>query len=374
MTRTDPALPALATDKDIGWGAGQERFRSLAPAFYRSSDACLILYSLASSASPTKTAESVTSWFHEFAAKCPVDDPRLFSWACVGTKADEVRGDPELEARAKEIQDEVEKALQKLVPRRVNDTALRTGYTPGKRRRRTVEPDPAAPPPPTVSVEVLPPKGSKDAALRRRAQKLAVSKSTSRSSRIEDELPKVVIDGKQVDPSTLDPCSSDREPNLVVDRPAASRTSTIGSTASSAAPSVATTTGTAATFELDAPLSDLLYATSPPAAPAHFGPAGAPPAVYVGGPYRDPEGRLLGSEDVDAILEEGGGEPDHRREGEDLDELEGAVAELGTTGGETDTEEEESCELEEEEQRYEAEGIRHFRWTSAKTGEGVQEV
>ncbi|TKA55803.1 hypothetical protein B0A53_02941 [Rhodotorula sp. CCFEE 5036] len=361
--------------------AGQERFRSLAPAFYRSSDACLLLYSLASSLSPTKTAESITTWFHEFSTKCPVDDPRLFSWACVGTKADEVRGDPEREKRAREIQDEVERALRKLMPRRVVEVGGSNGDKQKRRRAARVGNGvEQARPPPTVSVEVLPPKGSKEAAARRR-QKLAAARATSSTTSIaQDELPKVVVDGEQVAPSALDPHSSNRDPNLLIDRPSTSRTSTANSTTSSNAASVATatTTGTAATFELDAPLSDLLYATSPPPAPAHFGPAGAPPAVYIGGPYRDPEGRLLGSEDVDAVLEEGGGAPDHRREGleqaedqnQDLDELERDAEEIG----EGQAEGEEGCKLEEEEERYEDQGIRHFRWTSAKTGEGVQEV
>ncbi|GAA5985870.1 hypothetical protein JCM10908_006313 [Rhodotorula pacifica] len=357
--------------------AGQERFRSLAPAFYRSSDACLLLYSLASSTSPTKIAESITTWFREFCAKCPVEDPRLFSWACVGTKADEVRGDPELEKRAKEMQDEVDKALEKLVPRRVVEVAA-NGDGKGTRRKRVIKKDVAQPPPaPTVSVEVLPPKNSKEAAARRRQQKTATAKTTSSTSNGQKELPKVVVDGQEVDRSALDPQSSNRDKTVSFDRPAASRTSTVESTASSNAPSLASTAGTAATFELDAPMADLLYATSPPAAPPHFGPAGAPPAVYIGGPYRDPEGRLLGSEDVDAVLEEGGGAPDHRRAGEELDELErgpdGANGGTAANGG-ADTEDEEECELEEEEQRYEDEGIRHFRWTSAKTGEGVQEV
>ena len=273
----------------------------------------------------------------------------------------------------------MERALQKLVPRRV----VEVGVNGDKRRRRAAKGGNGveqAQPPPTVSVEVLPPKGSKEAAARRRRKLAAARETSSNTSVAQDELPKVVVDGEQVAPSALDPHSSDRDPNLLIDRPPTSRTSTANSTTSSNAASVATatTTGTAATFELDAPLSDLLYATSPPPAPAHFGPAGAPPAVYIGGPYRDPEGRLLGSEDVDAVLEEGGGAPDHRREGleetedpdQDLDELERDAEEIG----EGQDEGEEGCELEREEERYEDEGIRHFRWTSAKTGEGVQEV
>ena len=275
----------------------------------------------------------------------------------------------------------MERALQKLVPPRGAVEGAEASGDKQKRRRaaRVGNGVEQARPPPTVSVEVLPPKGSKEAAARRR-HKLAATRATSSSntSAAQDELPKVVVDGEQVAPSALDPQSSNRDPNLLIDRPPTSRTSTANSTTYSNAGSVATgtTTGTAATFELDAPLSDLLYATSPPPAPAHFGPAGAPPAVYIGGPYRDPEGRLLGSEDVDAVLEEGGGAPDHRREGleeaDELDELEREAEEI-PEGQEEDTERE-GCELEEEEQRYEDEGIRHFRWTSAKTGEGVQEV
>ncbi|POY73172.1 hypothetical protein BMF94_3802 [Rhodotorula taiwanensis] len=335
--------------------AGQERFRSLAPAFYRSSDACLLLYSLASSTSPDKIAESISTWFHEFCVKCPVQDPRLFSWACVGTKADEVRGDPEKEARAKQIQDAVDEVLRKLVP-----TGATSEDLEGK--------NPTARPAPTVSVEVLPPRHSREAAGRRRQKRDAASKPSAPISR-SSELPRVVVDGQQVDPAKLDPNSTDRNPDVQIDRPTSSRTTT----ASSAADSIATTE-TAATFELNAPIADLLVATSPPSAPAHFGPAGAPPAVYVGGPYKDPEGRILGTDDVDAVLEEGGGAPDHRREGSE--QTNGiANGRSGPNGRETEEDSDgEACELEREERRYEEEGIRHFRWTSAKTGEGVQEV
>ncbi|KPV73669.1 uncharacterized protein RHOBADRAFT_38270, partial [Rhodotorula graminis WP1] len=39
--------------------AGQERFRSLAPAFYRASDACLLVYSLADPSSPSAVAKAI---------------------------------------------------------------------------------------------------------------------------------------------------------------------------------------------------------------------------------------------------------------------------------------------------------------------------
>lgn len=294
----------------------------------------------------------------------------MFSWACVGTKADEVRGDPEREVRAKEIQVAVEAALEKLLPRR---SVRENGARPSERKaaRQTRQP------PPTVSVEVLPPRNSHDSAGRRRPFFQSRS-STAQSAEAQQDLPNITVDGQPVAASKLDPDSTDRHPTLAV-KP--TNPSNLATTATSSATQIPK-------FELDAPVADLLVATSPPSAPAHFGPAGAPPAVYVGGPYRDPEGRVLGADGAQAVLDEGGGAPDHRGdrpdgrggvaegdggEGNGLDELQN-----GPDGGsEREDEEEEAgqgCELEREEARYEDEGIRHFRWTSAKTGEGVQDV
>ncbi|GAA5840643.1 hypothetical protein JCM9279_007388 [Rhodotorula babjevae] len=316
--------------------AGQERFRSLAPAFYRASDACLLVYSLADPSSPSAVAKAVKTWYTDFRDKCPVGtggalgtDPvdeeeqlRRFCWVCVGTKADEA--DP---ARAAEISSAVERTLAELLPRRTGRESAAAAQRAEQRRR-----DRKAP---TVSVEVL--------HAPRRGEQAPPSRKIRRARRPPQ-------------PQARPGQASEPAASSAVPHDGASAASAAGSTAGGSS-----ATGTP-TFELDEPIADLLFATSPPAAPAHFGDAGAPAAVWRGGPYGK-EGHVLAGGDGEVDL------------GEEMDGAEGGK------GGHNVGEEDEEEELEEEEERdrseaerFADEGIRHFKRTSAKTGEGVDEV
>ncbi|GJN92497.1 hypothetical protein Rhopal_005527-T1 [Rhodotorula paludigena] len=316
--------------------AGQERFRSLAPAFYRSSDACILVYSLTSPNTPDSVARSIRSWFEEFAAKCPVssdeEERRRFCWVCVGTKADEVTSDEHANA----ISDAVERTLEELLPRRSARSRPRRTEEGIKGRMRL----------PSVSVEVLPPPAKGERPRRKR-------------------LTKARINGVDVEvgPSAASAMGGGSVPHEA--EQAAGTTSAAGgddggsttdTDGESASGSTETTTPSTTTpptvpFELHEPLPDLLLATSPPAAPEHFGRAGAPPAIWVGGPYGK-KGRIMEREDVD----EESLAPDHRRDGEE------------------DEEAEEVRDERTEAEKFADEGVRHFRRTSAKTGEGVDEV
>ncbi|TNY22562.1 small rab GTPase Rab7a [Rhodotorula diobovata] len=291
--------------------AGQERFRSLAPAFYRASDACVLVYSLADPSPPSTVTASIKSWFADFHDKCPDDEEeeqlRRFCWVCVGAKADEA--DP---ARASELSAAVERTLEELLPRRSGRQAAEAARRARERRKGKA---------PTVSVEVLHAPQERSGAPRKiRRAKRPVGQ------------PAAPAPGRAPEPAP---------------------SSTAGT--SSAGASTATTSATATpTFELDEPIADLLVATSPPTAPAHFGTAGAPPAVWLGGPFGK-EGHVL--EDG-----EGGGAVD--------------VGESAVKDGEDDEgeSEEEPEEERSEAERFADEGIKHFQRTSAKTGEGVDEV
>lgn len=360
---------------------GQERFRSLAPAFYRSSHACVLLYSLTSPLPPSEIAPHLASWFHEFREKCPVgevgdeESMRKFTWVAVGTKADEAdaRGE-EGRNRAKVVQEEVEKTLEKLLPRRglqgsPSSSSLASAEgEEGEANRSTT------PKPPTMKVQVLPPPSS-----RRKITK----------------------------PAAVDPTLSPSEPPIPSTSlaPPPRRPSS----ALSASSTVSSTTSIPSILEPPSPIVDLLTSTSPPSPPLHFGIAGAPPAVWVGGPFNEEEldedlagggGGLIGKE-LDG-LEDGEVEPDHRDDpsegraeenyvpqasnpaGKGAKTAEGikanaelAVASNGGEGrelGVEGVEREEREEVEQEEHDYEADGIKHFRRTSAVTGEGIEDV
>lgn len=87
--------------------AGQDRYRSLGSAFYRGSDAVVLVYS-----SP-ESLQSLKSWFDEFRARCPVEEGELrdFAWVAVGNKTDlwEETGDGVSPEESKE-------ALEQLLP------------------------------------------------------------------------------------------------------------------------------------------------------------------------------------------------------------------------------------------------------------------
>ncbi|GAA5840098.1 hypothetical protein JCM11251_000605 [Rhodosporidiobolus azoricus] len=369
--------------------AGQERFRSLAPAFYRSSHACVLVYSLTSADAPSTIAAHLASWFRDFAEKCPVgsgsgkeeedEELRKFAWVAVGTKADEA--DAKGGRRHEEISEEVERMLEKLLPRRLGPTA-----GPPSSSRQNL------PPPPTMKVEVLPPR---------------------RGRRVEKPT--------QVKPLAVDPTASNREPPPPAESAKPPPTSismapsTSSSTTASASLSVsASTSATASSTDIPSdleppePVLDLLTSTSPPSPPPHFGTAGAPPAIWVGGPFSsdDPVLGTAKEEEIEAFALE----PDHRAEsgppfvnydpsgkvGPKAAELEAeqrqedpAVEVLhgeGEEGNGVDADDEHDREGEEnrrgtrtdedgeEEYDFTRDGIKHFRRTSAKTGEGVDEV
>ncbi|BGP26549.1 ras small GTPase, Ras type [Rhodotorula toruloides] len=306
--------------------AGQERFRSLAPAFYRNSDCCILVYSLTSPLPPCQVAASIRTWLLEFATNCPVsedeDERRKFCWVCVGTKVDELaeRGE-EGEKRAKEIQEAVEKVLQELLPR-----------GQGGRRRSEAQGGKAVIP--KVSVEVLPPRGKGENLKKRRLPQVQVGdRRTEFAPSAQSAL------GAPNGSAAVQVAASSPTPT---DSPSATAL-----TASTASPPAA--------FELDEPIPDLLVATSPPSAPLHFGRAGAPPAIYEGGPYKDPDGYLMERED----LEDDSMRPDHRD---------------GEVGEEVVQDEPEEEEEVDQVARFMSDGIKHFPRTSAKTGEGVEEV
>jgi len=327
-------LPRLT----LARATGQERFRSLAPAFYRASDACLLVYSLADPSSPSAVAKAVKTWYTDFRDKCPVGtggapgtDPadeeeqlRRFCWVCVGTKADEA--DP---AHAAEVSTAVERTLAELLPRRTGRESAADAQRAEQRRR-----DRKAP---TVSVEVLhAPRPGEHAAPPRKIRR-------ARRPPLAQAHP-----GRASEPAASGAPPGD----------GASSASAAGSTAGG---SSATATPT---FELDEPIADLLLATSPPAAPAHFGDAGAPAAVWRGGPYGK-EGHVLAGDEGEVDV------------GEEVDGDEGRKGGYEVGGDEDEDEEdveEEAGRERSEAERFADEGIRHFKRTSAKTGEGVDEV
>ncbi|GAA6043867.1 hypothetical protein JCM8097_001199 [Rhodosporidiobolus ruineniae] len=361
--------------------AGQERFRSLAPAFYRASHACVLVYSLTSTESPSTIASHIRGWFSDFRDKCPVPSTldeeededeglRRFCWVAVGCKADEVDDRPGGERRAEQISDAVDAVLEELIPRLPLSSSASSPSRPLSRRASKAEP---THPPPTMKVEVLPP--------------------PSRERK------------KHVKPLAVDPTASAREATPPAESAAPPpkqdelpESSTFAAPAMSASASTSTTASTAETSsslppELDPPerTLDLLSSTSPPSPPPHFGTAGAPPAVWIGG---------LGDEERERdILDEAGEvKPDHRGEEQpptrNYDPTSSPSLAVGAGKGKgrglaagADEAEVEPLpgwatphgsaapdEGKREEYAYERDGVKHFRRTSAKTGEGVEEV
>ncbi|BGP18427.1 hypothetical protein JCM10213_001674 [Rhodosporidiobolus nylandii] len=335
--------------------AGQERFRSLAPAFYRQSHACILFYSLSSRVPSSTIIAPLRSWFDEFVDKCPVDDPASFAWACVGTKADEVEAmDEEGQRRVERLGEEVEEALEKLLPRR------RSG---GARKERQGESDP----PPRIKVDVLPPPTRHAHAKRRPSLQAAIAAAPDPTASAGEPAPPSSSDTPAPQPST-----SSSEPS-----------------ATSSASEYASTSTDSLPFASE-PALDLLTSTSPPAPPPHFGSSGAPPAIYVGGPFD-----LRSTDDpvTAETLDEADLAPDHRgdhppKQNYGAEEAVGPAAaeremEAAHAGGagpgvESFLPGEAGGEVQEQGSGggydYTRDGIKHFRRTSAKTGEGVREV
>jgi len=64
--------------------AGQERFQSLGNAFYRGSDACVLVYDITNAQSFNKVEE----WRSNFIAQAAPDDPKKFPFLLLGNKLD----------------------------------------------------------------------------------------------------------------------------------------------------------------------------------------------------------------------------------------------------------------------------------------------
>ncbi len=64
--------------------AGQERFQSLGVAFYRGSDACVLVYDVTDS----KSFEALDGWKDEFLLQAAPKDPAHFPFVLVGNKID----------------------------------------------------------------------------------------------------------------------------------------------------------------------------------------------------------------------------------------------------------------------------------------------
>jgi len=64
--------------------AGQERFQSLGPAFYRGSDACILVYDVTS----TQSFESLSKWKSDFLVQSHTADPDHLPFIVLGNKSD----------------------------------------------------------------------------------------------------------------------------------------------------------------------------------------------------------------------------------------------------------------------------------------------
>lgn len=64
--------------------AGQEKFQSIGSAFYRGSDACVLVYDTTNAV----TLDKLESWKKEFINQGGIDDPNEFPFIVVGNKSD----------------------------------------------------------------------------------------------------------------------------------------------------------------------------------------------------------------------------------------------------------------------------------------------
>ncbi|KAK4052497.1 hypothetical protein OIV83_002299 [Microbotryomycetes sp. JL201] len=101
--------------------AGQERFKSLAASFYRGADACLLVYS------DQTSLDNLEHWFNEFKTRCPVQDEELndFAWVAVGAKADMWE-----EYGFRTSGDKVARMLERIVPSQRQKQELQANGSP----------------------------------------------------------------------------------------------------------------------------------------------------------------------------------------------------------------------------------------------------
>jgi small GTP-binding protein len=74
---------------DVWDTCGSERFRSVAPTYYRGSDACILVYD----ATQLKTVEALSYWYEEFSSIVNTDIGSNVPVLIVGNKSDEPRDD-----------------------------------------------------------------------------------------------------------------------------------------------------------------------------------------------------------------------------------------------------------------------------------------
>ncbi|GAA5903530.1 hypothetical protein JCM5296_006851 [Sporobolomyces johnsonii] len=348
--------------------AGQERFRSLAPAFYRSADACILVFDYTAPAS----IESLRSWFDEFRTKCPVEDDRVgrFCWVAVGCKSDAVS-----EERGAEVDREVRRVLDELVPRKKgappqpdDDDAPSTTTTAPRERLPTdasvdVLPTPSASSPPYPSSSAS--SSSTPRKLRKKPTSNSFSTTTSSATghSVYHSAESTLSSSSDPDPDS-DEHEREREAEAEVsDTDTATlkpsrhpRPRQRGRAEASSSSSSINTTSSMSTRTSSPPFSpefapgappEMYLSTSPPHPPPTVEPLGHPSAIWEGGPFNRSEGHLL----------------DRRGRGSGEEELE------ETTQADGDEEREGSSGA----GPYEGDGIEVFR-TSAKTGDGVREV
>ncbi|GAA5859491.1 hypothetical protein JCM1840_004639 [Sporobolomyces johnsonii] len=350
--------------------AGQERFRSLAPAFYRSADACILVFDYTAPAS----IESLRSWFDEFRTKCPVEDDRVarFCWVAVGCKSDAVS-----EERGAEVDREVRRVLDELVPRTKgappqpdDDHAPSTTTTTTTRERLPTDASVDVLPTPSASSPSYPSSSASSSSTPRKLRKKPTSNSFSTTtSSATGHSVYHSAESTLSSSSDPDPDSDEREAE-VSDTDTATlkpsrrpRRRVEASSSSSSISSINTTSSSSSTRTSSPPFSpgfapgappEMYLSTSPPHPPPTVEPLGHPSAIWEGGPFNRSEGHLL----------------DRRGRGRDS----GEEAQLDErTQTQVEGEEDEERRGESGARGCEGDGIEVFR-TSAKTGDGVREV
>ncbi|PRP85900.1 hypothetical protein PROFUN_06174 [Planoprotostelium fungivorum] len=83
MTET-AMVDNITVTKQIWDTAGQEKFKSLGVAFYRGTDACLLVFDV----TEAKTFDTLDSWKNDFLSKGNINDPDTFPFVLVGNKID----------------------------------------------------------------------------------------------------------------------------------------------------------------------------------------------------------------------------------------------------------------------------------------------
>ncbi|CDZ97608.1 ras-domain-containing protein [Phaffia rhodozyma] len=128
VTQQIPVSEDMTVNLAIWDTAGQERFASLSSAFFRGSDAAILVYDV----TKPETLVSLKKWFYEFVDRCPVrtlEDRRRFCFVVVGNKSDRLSSPNSnkqpngRKAESEEVQcvrdEEVRKLWEELIPPRL---------------------------------------------------------------------------------------------------------------------------------------------------------------------------------------------------------------------------------------------------------------